>query len=70
MPKQSVIHVLESATGTTDVSVVAQLCGFDPLELLDSVEFPNDRYERLLRVSKEARMVSIPPSLIHESLNE
>ncbi len=55
--KQSVIHALESVTGGTDVHVVTQLCGFDPLELLETVDFPNDRYERLLRVSKEARMV-------------
>ncbi|KAJ3309063.1 hypothetical protein HDU76_003741 [Blyttiomyces sp. JEL0837] len=42
-----------------DQTAITQLCGFDPLELLETVEFPNDRYERLLRVSKEARMLAI-----------
>ncbi|KAI8853408.1 hypothetical protein BC829DRAFT_382734 [Chytridium lagenaria] len=42
-----------------DLNVVTQIWGFDPMELLASVEFPNDRYERLLRRSKEARMLAI-----------
>jgi hypothetical protein len=40
-----------------DLDLISKLCGFDPLELLETVEFPNDRYERLLRLSKDARMV-------------
>ncbi|KAJ3214895.1 hypothetical protein HDU67_001097 [Dinochytrium kinnereticum] len=42
-----------------DLNVVTQIWGFDPMELLATVEFPNDRYERLLRRSKEARLLAI-----------
>ena len=40
-----------------EMEMISKLCGFDPLELLETIEFPNDRFERLLRLSKEARMV-------------
>ncbi|KAJ3193857.1 hypothetical protein HDU82_002653, partial [Entophlyctis luteolus] len=35
------------------------LCGFDPIDLLARVDFPNDRFERLLRVSKLARQLAL-----------
>ncbi|KAJ3345542.1 hypothetical protein HDU83_003960 [Entophlyctis luteolus] len=46
-----------AAAGTADV--IAQLCGFDPIDLLARVDFPNDRFERLLRVSKLARQLAL-----------
>lgn len=32
--------------------------GFDPAELLSKITFPNDTYEKQIRGSKDARMVS------------
>ncbi|KAJ3076016.1 hypothetical protein HDU98_005965 [Podochytrium sp. JEL0797] len=45
--------------GATDNGIVAQLCGFDPFDLLTTVNFPNDRFERLLRISKDARKLAL-----------
>ncbi|KAJ3053643.1 hypothetical protein HK097_003756 [Rhizophlyctis rosea] len=36
-----------------------QLWGFDPIKLLETIEFPNDKFERLLKVSKNARLLAI-----------
>ncbi|KAJ3299461.1 hypothetical protein HK104_008817 [Borealophlyctis nickersoniae] len=41
------------------MSDLNQIWGFDPLKLLETIEFPNDKYERLLRTSKSARMMAI-----------
>ncbi|TPX56416.1 hypothetical protein PhCBS80983_g04549 [Powellomyces hirtus] len=44
----------------TSVSVVAdQMWGFDPVQLLATVEFPNDKPENMLRRSKAARLLAI-----------
>ncbi|KAI8926807.1 hypothetical protein BC831DRAFT_455080 [Entophlyctis helioformis] len=47
--------------GTTDTynAALNPVWGFDPLDLLTKTEFPNDRFEQLLRSSKDARMVSV-----------
>lgn len=37
---------------------IKQMWGFNPLELLEKVEFPNDRLERRLRRTKSARLVN------------
>ncbi|KAJ3121872.1 hypothetical protein HK100_012198 [Physocladia obscura] len=47
------------ASSNLKKDIVSQLCGFDPFDLLLSVDFPNDRFERLLRVSKEARLLAL-----------
>ncbi|KAJ3122465.1 hypothetical protein HK098_002803 [Nowakowskiella sp. JEL0407] len=39
--------------------VPKQLWGFDPLELLEKIDFPNDAKETLLRRSKSARLLAI-----------
>ncbi|KAJ3250168.1 hypothetical protein HDU77_006935, partial [Chytriomyces hyalinus] len=57
--KQPASSILGAISNNPDSNIVAQLCGFDPLDLLDTVDFPNDRYERLLRVSKEARQLAM-----------
>ncbi|KAJ3380484.1 hypothetical protein HDU92_005949 [Lobulomyces angularis] len=36
-----------------------QLLGFNPLELIEEIEFPNDRYEETIRRSKSARIRAI-----------
>ncbi|KAI9333705.1 hypothetical protein BDR26DRAFT_921236 [Obelidium mucronatum] len=51
--------VLSAVSNNTDANIVAQLCGFDPFDLLNTVDFPNDRFERLLRVSKDARQLAL-----------
>ena len=35
-----------------------QTFGFNPKEILESIEFTNDQYDRVIRTSKKARMVS------------
>ncbi|KAJ3249311.1 hypothetical protein HDU77_007793 [Chytriomyces hyalinus] len=57
--KQPASSILGAISNNPDSNIVAQLCGFDPLDLLDTVDFPNDRYERLLRISKEARQLAM-----------
>ncbi|KAJ3037680.1 hypothetical protein HDV00_001402 [Rhizophlyctis rosea] len=36
-----------------------QLWGFDPIKLLETIEFPNDKYERQLKISKKARLLAL-----------
>lgn len=42
-----------------DKTAQAQIFGFNPLEILDSIEFPNDRYDEIIRLDKAARLASI-----------
>ncbi|KAI9204663.1 uncharacterized protein BJ171DRAFT_618777 [Polychytrium aggregatum] len=51
----------ETSTAVTagNPAPAVQLWGFDPLELLERIEFPNDRNEQLLRVSKASRMRAV-----------
>ncbi|KAI8614771.1 hypothetical protein BC830DRAFT_355414 [Chytriomyces sp. MP71] len=51
--------ILGAISRNPDPNIVAQLCGFDPLDLLNTVDFPNDRYERLLKISREARQLAM-----------
>ncbi|RKO88857.1 hypothetical protein BDK51DRAFT_26479 [Blyttiomyces helicus] len=48
-----------SVTVGSKVVAVNQLWGFNPLELLESVKFPSDKQETLIRRSKSARMMAI-----------
>ncbi|KAJ3083642.1 hypothetical protein HDU99_007655 [Rhizoclosmatium hyalinum] len=74
--------MLSAVANNADPNIVAQLCGFDPFDLLNTVDFPNDRFERLLRISKEARQLALrheeiplsdfaedEPSLLNGSFN-
>ncbi|KAI8815402.1 hypothetical protein BJ742DRAFT_864615 [Cladochytrium replicatum] len=57
--KQSMIKGYESNGRLVEPVKTNQSWGFDPLELLDTVEFPNDRFEYEIRRSKDARLDSI-----------
>ncbi|TPX65299.1 hypothetical protein SpCBS45565_g05256 [Spizellomyces sp. 'palustris'] len=53
------LHPQSSGSRNASIPPVDQLWGFDPLQLLETVEFPNDRYEKYLRRNKAARMMAI-----------
>eukprot|EP00842_Homolaphlyctis_polyrhiza_P003576 jgi/Hompol1/4219/HPOL_003589-RA len=46
----------QSAANDTRDAALNPVWGFDPLELLSKTEFPNDKYEQILRHSKDGRL--------------
>ncbi|KAI8825617.1 uncharacterized protein EV422DRAFT_133570 [Fimicolochytrium jonesii] len=56
-------YTLRESTGLLDADIAnagaEQTWGFDPLLLLETVEFPNDKSEKLLRRSKAARWLAL-----------
>ncbi|KAI9102684.1 hypothetical protein DFS34DRAFT_610101 [Phlyctochytrium arcticum] len=58
-PPRKSFYSLRTPQAAKMNTTIDQMWGFDPMQLLESVEFPNDQYERRLRRDRHARSMAI-----------